>query len=149
VTDDPAGRHRPGHDSDDGFRVIRLGAFEILIGKGARDNDRLAFRVARPTDLWFHAAGYAGSHVLVRAVEGKTEQVPAEVAQRAAEYAVWYSKAREARGKVGVHLCRARDLSKRKGAPAGQVMVRGGETIRVYAREPQPGIRPADDDRPT
>lgn len=136
MIDDSTAGHHPGRDSADGFRVVQFGAFEILIGKGARDNDRLAFRVARPTDLWLHAAGYAGSHVLVRAVEGKTDQVPTEVVQRAAEYAVWHSKAREAGGKVAVHLCRARDLSKRKGAPAGQVMVRGGETVRVYAREP-------------
>jgi predicted ribosome quality control (RQC) complex YloA/Tae2 family protein len=134
---EPAGRGRPARESTDGFRLVRIDGFEILVGTSAHENDRLALRVARPTDLWLHASGYAGSHVLVRAEEGETDYVPPEVVQRAAEYAVWYSKAREAGGKVAVHLCRARHLAKRKGAPAGQVMVRDGETIKVYARPPE------------
>src|SRR5262245_27700775 len=40
--------------------------FEILVGRAARDNDELTFRVAKPNDLWLHTADYAGSHVVVR-----------------------------------------------------------------------------------
>jgi predicted ribosome quality control (RQC) complex YloA/Tae2 family protein len=40
--------------------------FEILVGKGAKDNDHLTFRVAKSNDLWLHAADYPGSHVVVR-----------------------------------------------------------------------------------
>jgi predicted ribosome quality control (RQC) complex YloA/Tae2 family protein len=118
------------------YRVVPAGEFEILIGKGAADNDLLSLREARPTDLWLHASGYSGSHVLVRAVDGTTGEVPGEVIQRAASYAVWHSKARTAGGKVAVHVCRASDVSKRKGAPAGQVILRGGSTVRVYASDP-------------
>lgn len=124
--------HRRGEPD---YRLIPVDDFEILVGKGARDNDRLTARVARPTDLWLHAAGYAGSHVIVRAAEGKTGDVPHHIVQRAAELAVWHSKARGAGGKVAVHVARAGDVSKRKGAPAGQVVVREGWTVRVYARE--------------
>lgn len=131
------GAHDDGGAGEvDGVRSFDADGFEILVGKAARDNDRLTFRIARPDDLWLHAAGYAGSHVLVRAIDGVTGDVPPAVLQRAAELAVWFSKAREAGGKVPVHVCRARDVSRRRGAPAGQVGIRAYETVRVYSREP-------------
>jgi predicted ribosome quality control (RQC) complex YloA/Tae2 family protein len=110
-----------------------MDGYEILVGKSARENDELSFRIARPRDLWLHASGYAGSHVVIRLPEGE-DDAPRPVIERAAELAAWHSKAREARGKVVVHLCRAEDLRKRRGAPAGQVELRRSETVRVYPR---------------
>lgn len=104
------------------------------MGRTARDNDRLTLRTARPRDLWLHAAGYAGSHVVVRAARGITGEVPKHVVERAAELAAWHSKAREAGGKVAVHVCRRADVSKPRGAPAGQVRLKRYDTVRVYAR---------------
>lgn len=116
-----------------GWRTVEFDGFEILVGKGARENDELTLRVARPRDLWLHAAGYAGSHVVVKLPEG-VDDAPRAVIERAAELAAWHSKAREARGKVVVHLCRAEDVRKRRGAPAGQVEIRRFEIVRVYPR---------------
>lgn len=116
------------------WRVVREDGYEILVGRTARDNDRLTFREARPTDLWLHASGYAGSHVVVRAVDGPTDSVPRHVVERAAALAAWHSKARDAGGKVAVHVCRAADVRKRKGAPAGEVQLRAHDTVRVYPR---------------
>jgi predicted ribosome quality control (RQC) complex YloA/Tae2 family protein len=116
-----------------GWRTVELDGFEILVGKGARDNDELTLRVARPRDLWLHAAGYAGSHVVVKLPEG-VDDAPRAVIERAAELAAWHSKAREARGKIAVHLCRAGDVRKRRGAPAGQVELKRYETVRVYPK---------------
>ena len=121
--------------TDEDFLRVELEGFEILVGRSARENDRLTLRVARPRDLWLHAAGFAGSHVVVRAVEGPTGEVPKEVMERAAELAAWHSKARGAGGKVSVHVCRASDVSKPRGAPAGQVRLKRHETVKVYARE--------------
>jgi predicted ribosome quality control (RQC) complex YloA/Tae2 family protein len=123
-------------DPESGARSFLAEGYEILVGKGARDNERLTFREARPTDLWLHAAGFPGSHVLVRANDGETGEVPPAVQQRAAALAVWFSKARQAGGKVPVHVCRARDVSRRPGAPAGQVQIRNYQTLRVYSRDP-------------
>jgi predicted ribosome quality control (RQC) complex YloA/Tae2 family protein len=116
------------------WRILELSGFEILIGKAARDNEALTFREARPTDLWLHAAGYSGSHVIVRERNATTGEVPRDVLERAAALAAWHSKARDARGKVAVHVCRAADVRKRKGAPAGQVQIRSHETLKVYPR---------------
>ena len=102
-----------------GWRTARVDGFEVLVGKGARENDELTTRVAEPHDLWLHAAGYAGSHVVVRNPQ-ELPELPRAVVQHAAELAAWHSKARNARGKVEVHVCRAGDVRKPRGWPAGR-----------------------------
>ena len=44
-----------------------------------------------------------------------------------------HSKARDA-GRVDVHVCRVADVSKRRGAPAGEVTLRRWDRVRVYPR---------------
>lgn len=117
--------------------IVERDGFEIVVGRSARENDRLSTREARPDDLWLHAAGYAGSHVVIRAVGGPTGEVPRDVVELAAQLAIHHSKARDAGGKVPVHVCRARHVSKRRGAPAGQVTIRDHDTLKVYARGPE------------
>jgi predicted ribosome quality control (RQC) complex YloA/Tae2 family protein len=120
-----------------GWRSFERDGFEILVGKGARENDRLTFREAAPNDLWLHASGYAGSHVVVRNPE-RLSQLPREVVECAAQLAAYHSKAREARGKIDVHLCRAADVRKPRGFPPGRVELRRWESVRVYPRNPFP-----------
>lgn len=123
---------------DDGkgraWRVQEIDGFEVLVGRGARENDALTFGESRPRDLWLHAAGYAGSHVVIRIPDG-TDTAPPAVVEEAARLAAWHSKARGARGKVEVHVCRVADVSKPRGAPAGQVHLRSFRSVRVYAVE--------------
>ena len=112
------------------YRSYDIGGRDVLVGRGDRQNDELTFHVARPHDLWLHAAGFAGSHVIIRTGEG--EEVPREVLEKAAQLAAFHSKARAAGGKVAVHVCHVADVSKPPGSPAGQVQLRRFETIRVY-----------------
>ena len=116
-----------------GHRALDVLGFEVLVGKGAAENDRLTFGVAEPHDLWLHVAGPAGSHVIVRNPE-KLEELPREVIQRAAELAAWHSKARGSRGKVEVHLCRVADVSKPRGFAPGQVLLRTWKALKVYPK---------------
>lgn len=120
---------------DPGYRTFVLDGFEILVGRSARDNDRLTLRVAEPQDVWLHAAGYAGSHVVVRNPEG-LDPLPKPVLEAAAQLAAFHSKARHARGKVEVHVCRAADVRKPSGYPPGMVQLRRWDSLRVYPREP-------------
>lgn len=117
-----------------GWQQIDVNGYEVLVGRSARDNDELTFRIARPRDLWLHAAGHAGSHVVIRVADAGAD-VPREVVERAAAYAAWHSKARNARGKVEVHVCRAADVRKPRGVPAGTVELRRYDVVRVYPRE--------------
>jgi predicted ribosome quality control (RQC) complex YloA/Tae2 family protein len=103
------------------------------VGKGDADNDRLTFSVGEPRDFWLHVAGPAGSHVVVRNPEG-LEELPRAVLERAAELAAFHSKARGARGKVEVHVCRVADVSKPRGFAPGQVLLRRWKAVKVYPR---------------
>jgi predicted ribosome quality control (RQC) complex YloA/Tae2 family protein len=123
-----------------GYRSYEIEGFEVLVGKGDAENDRLTFGVAAPHDLWLHVAGPAGSHVVIRNPEEQAlEEIPRPVVELAAQLAAWHSKARGSRGKVEVHLCRVADVRKRKGAPAGEVLLKRWSPIKVYAREPVGG----------
>ncbi len=114
-----------------GYRTVELEGFEVLVGKRAQDNDQLTFRVAEPRDFWLHVADYSGSHVVIRNPDD-LPALPRAVLERAAALAAWHSKARGARGKVEVHVCRAGDVRKPRGAPAGLVELKRWDVLRVY-----------------
>ena len=76
--------------------------------------------------------------MIVRCPDPKVEP-PASVVQLAAALAAWHSKARGAGGKVEVHRCRAGDVRKRPGSPAGEVVLRRWTSIKLYVRDPGPG----------
>jgi predicted ribosome quality control (RQC) complex YloA/Tae2 family protein len=111
------------------YRTLVVEGFEILVGRGDEDNDHLTFDVAEPRDLWLHVAGGTpGSHVIVRNPEGV--EIPRSVVEIAAAAAAWYSKARGA-PRVEVHVCRAGDVKKPRGAPAGLVELARYQSLRV------------------
>jgi predicted ribosome quality control (RQC) complex YloA/Tae2 family protein len=116
-----------------GFKTEKVEGFEVLVGKGDAQNDALTFGVAEPHDFWLHVSGPPGSHVVVRNPD-RLAELPRTVLQRAAELAAWNSKARGARGKVEVHVCRVADVSKPRGFAPGQVLLRRWDAVRVYPR---------------
>ena len=113
--------------------MIAVDGFEVLVGKGDVENDRLTFEVAEPRDWWLHVAGHSGSHVVVRNPDD-LPALPHAVQQRAAELSAWHSKGRGA-GKVEVHVCRVADVSKPRGFEAGKVQLRRWTSVRVYPRD--------------
>ena len=126
-----ARRERPAAQA--GWDTHTEDGFEILVGKSARDNDRLTFKEAAPQDVWLHVGGGTpGSHVVVRNPDGG--EVPRSVVKRAAELAAANSKAGKATGKVDVHVCRACDVRKPRGAKPGSVELRRYESVKVYPR---------------
>ncbi len=111
--------------------------YEIVVGRTARDNDRLTFELARPHDLWLHAADYPGAHVVIR--NPQRQAVPPAVILAAAELAAYFSQAKQDDW-VDVRVAERRHLTRpRKGAP-GQVLVRESRTVRATPRETLPRI---------
>lgn len=103
--------------------------FTILVGKNARQNDELTFRRARPDDLWLHARGVAGAHVIiVRA----GREIPESTIQEAAALAARYSAARED-AHVDVLVARRREVQRVRGGKPGMVTVRASRTVHVRA----------------
>ena len=110
------------------YRTLKVEGFEVLLGRGDEENDVLTFDVADADDFWMHVAGgIPGSHVVIR----NPDALPPTVIERAAALAVRHSKARDRR-RIEVHLCRVADVSKRRGAPAGEVVLRRWTPVRVY-----------------
>ena len=115
------------------YKTVVIDGFDVLIGRGDKENDALTFGVAAPRDLWLHVGGgTAGSHVVIRLPDDVVDP-PTPVVQRAAELAAWHSKARDA-GKVEVHVCRVADVSKPRGVPPGKVQIANWWRLRVYPR---------------
>jgi predicted ribosome quality control (RQC) complex YloA/Tae2 family protein len=67
--------------------------WEIWIGKNAKANDEMTFGLAHKEDLWFHAQGVSGSHVLIKRKSDKGG-IPREVVEYAAQIAATSSKAK-------------------------------------------------------
>jgi len=105
--------------------------YEILVGRAARDNDHLTFRVARPHDLWLHAADYPGSHVIVR--NPTRALIPQRTIIEAAQMAAAFSQAKRD-AKVDVHYTERKFLSKPKGAAPGLVRMSSFRTMTVEPR---------------
>jgi len=102
--------------------------FEILVGKAAKDNDFLTFRIAKSADLWMHAADYPGSHVVVK--NPNRQEIPHKTLLEAAQIAAFFSHARE-QPKVAVHYTQKKFVNKPKGASAGLVSLASFKTILV------------------
>jgi predicted ribosome quality control (RQC) complex YloA/Tae2 family protein len=95
-----------------------------LVGKGAKDNDELTFKVASVHDMWFHAKDMSGSHVIMHC--GKNEKVRKEDIKNGGILALYYSKAKqELKGEVWVTF--RKNIVKKKGMAPGKVVVRKGE----------------------
>jgi predicted ribosome quality control (RQC) complex YloA/Tae2 family protein len=115
-------------------RFVSPDGMTVLVGKTAEDNDILSLRLAGPRDFWFHVAAESGSHVIVRNPEG-LDRLPKETEQLAASLAAGYSKARKG-GRVSVHMCRAGDVSKPRGLPAGKVVLDRFKNLQVAPWRP-------------
>jgi hypothetical protein len=108
----------------------------LLVGRNARENHHLTFRVARAEDLWLHARDVPGSHVVLRDNEGRAG---ATDLREAAEVAAFFS---EARGEslVDVHVTRRKHVRPARGGP-GRVFVAHSDTLRVPPRDPEGRLR--------
>ena len=115
-------------------RYLSTDGYEILVGRAARDNDNLTFRIAQPNDLWMHTGDYPGSHVVVRNPTRK--EIPQRTIIEAAQLAGRFSQASEDT-KVVVHYTERKFLSKPKGAAPGLVRLSRFRSITV---EPKEGI---------
>ncbi|HUI45528.1 MAG TPA: NFACT family protein [Nitrospirota bacterium] len=111
-----------------GIRVFIFQGWEILVGRNANGNDRLTTRLARADDLWLHAEGQPGSHVLIR--NPRKTEIPLDILVKAASLAAFYSKGRSA-SKVSVTYAEARFVRKPKGAKPGLVTLSRRKTIMV------------------
>ena len=121
------------------FRIfVVAGGFEVWAGKSSANNDLLTLRYAKPDDLWFHARGASGSHVVLKVASGKGE--PGKKArEQAAGIAAYYSRMKNA-GMVPVAMTQKRYVRKPKGSPPGTVVIEREKVI--FAEPALPATEP-------
>ena len=110
-------------------RFVSEEGYAILVGKSAKDNDALTFKVSKQDDMWLHARGTPGSHVVIELEKAK--QVPPETLKDAATLALFYSDLRKS-GKGEVIYTLRKNVRKPKGAKPGSVTVTQEKTTWVY-----------------
>ena len=114
------------------FRQFDLGSgYVVWVGRNAKQNELLSTRAARKFDLWFHARGVPGSHVVLRLPHNNITPDQA-IVEQAARIAAHYSKARGS-GLAPVIVAEAKFVRKPRGAAPGTVTV---ERERVLLVEP-------------
>ena len=116
------------------FRKLKAGRYEVWIGKNAKSNDELTSR-AHKEDIWLHARGVGGSHVVIRMGNVK-EYPPKPVILQAAGWAAWYSKASGSKT-APVMYTKRKYVRKPKGAPPGAVVVEHEQVVMVPPVKPE------------
>src|SRR6185312_4067504 len=102
--------------------------FTILIGKNSRQNEEVTFRQATANDLWLHARGVTGAHIIVKAAG---REITRSTIEQAATLAAYYSEARGGTN-VPVDYTLQRHVRHMKGGGPGMVIYEREQTL--YAR---------------
>jgi len=115
--------HAPDEPARPFRRYLVDGRWEVWVGRNNKENDELTHRASHGRDLWFHAQGAAGSHVILR-TGGRPDLVPPAAVAKAAALAALHSKARHS-ALVPVAWTERRYVRKpRKAAPGIAVCLR-------------------------
>jgi predicted ribosome quality control (RQC) complex YloA/Tae2 family protein len=105
--------------------------FALLVGKNSRQNEEVTFHQAAANDLWLHARGVPGAHVIVKS---GGRPIPETTLHEAAALAAYYSQARES-GAVEVDYTEQRYVRHMKGGGPGMVIYERERTLRVAPRD--------------
>lgn len=109
-----------GRTSTDGFLLLH--------GTSEAENEAL-LRTAAPNDIWLHARGAPGAHVVIR-TNGRPEQVPKRTLVEAAALAASFSRLRD-QETVDVDYTLVKRVRRQKGASRGRVYYTHQRTITV------------------
>ena len=111
-------------------RVSTPEGLTVLVGRNSWQNEQLTFHQSDGHDVWLHAKGMPGAHVVI-CTEGQA--VPETVLLRAAELAAYYSAARQDK-RVSVDYTLRKNVRRLPGGRQGQVTYTGQKTITVTPR---------------
>lgn len=120
------------------FRRIPLDDGEILLGASAQGNEHVTFKLAGPDDLWFHARGVPGAHIILKARRADPPKASIELAARLAAQ----NCAMRLDGRVDVDYTRRKYVRKIPGAAPGRVTYRQESTLAIDLANADDPTRP-------
>jgi predicted ribosome quality control (RQC) complex YloA/Tae2 family protein len=99
----------------------------IYVGRNNRQNEYLTMKIAKKDDMWLHAKGIPGSHVIIK-TDGKV--IPPNTLEEAAKLAAWYSKSRNS-SNIEVDYTLRKNVKKPGNSKPGFVYYDGQQTLIV------------------
>jgi predicted ribosome quality control (RQC) complex YloA/Tae2 family protein len=114
------------------LQTVTPNGSRILVGRSPLENAELTFRVASPRDLWFHARGQPGAHVILQRDDRAEPNV--DDIRIAAELAALHSKGRNS-SKVTVDYTQRKHVRKRPNAAPGLVFYTNAASLVVEPRD--------------
>jgi len=106
-----------------------VNGFTVYIGRNAEMNDVLTTEIAEPNDIWLHASGVPGSHVVIKVEDEKpSKQTIIEVAKIAAQNS-------KGKGKIKVVYTEVKNVKKNDKHKTGEVSVdyNKSDIIKVFS----------------
>jgi len=100
----------------------------VLVGRNARQNEQVTFKIGAPEDHWLHVHDKPGAHVIIRS---GGREVPESVLQFAAQCAAYYSPAQQQNGGVQVDVTHRKHIRHIPGGHPGLVTYNNSESLWV------------------
>jgi len=103
--------------------------FTVYIGRNAEMNDILTTEIADPNDIWMHASGVPGSHVVIKVEDEKPSKGTIREAAKLA------AKNSRGKGKIDVVYTEAKNVKKSSKHKTGEVSVDYDKSnfVKVYS----------------
>jgi predicted ribosome quality control (RQC) complex YloA/Tae2 family protein len=109
------------------LRVESSDGFAIYVGRSAGQNEQVTFKIGASDDLWLHARGIPGAHVIIK---NGGRAVPETTLHEAAALAAYHSQAR-AEPAVEIDIARRGLVRRIPNGPTGLVSYQAERTIRA------------------
>jgi predicted ribosome quality control (RQC) complex YloA/Tae2 family protein len=115
------------------FYTVEHKGYVLWIGKNARSNDKIVQK-SHKEDIWLHARGVSGSHVIIRMNNSK-EMPDKRIIEEVAQFAAYQSKAKGA-GLAPVIYTKRKYIRKPKGSAYGAVIVQKEQVVIIEPKNP-------------
>ena len=109
------------------MRFESTDGYPIYVGRNNRQNDELTFKLARKDDIWLHAHGVHGSHVII-SCGGTTP--PDDTVTQAAQLAAYYAETKGGQN-LPVDVTPVKQVKKTPGGKPGMVIYYSHRTVIV------------------
>lgn len=115
--------HSPEEPARPFRRYLLDDRWEVWVGRNNKENDELTHRASHTKDIWLHAQGVPGSHVILR-TSGRPDQVPKMVIEKAAALAALHCRSKHSALVPVIYTERRYVRKPRKASPGLAVCLR-------------------------
>jgi len=124
----PNSNKKNQNEPESKFNTREIDGYTIWIGRNAKSNDIMT-KQADKEDMWLHARGVGGSHVVIRMNRQKADP-PKFIIEKAAALAAHYSKAKGT-SLAPVIVTRKKHIRKPKGGKPGAFLIDKEDVVMV------------------